>query len=69
MTEAARRVNPSSLDYWLPKVDPNSELTEEERLRRAEHARKAHCYRMSLKSARARAARKAAAHAEGDEVA
>lgn len=39
------------------QVDPNNELPEAERLRRAESARKAHFSRMALKSAQARRAR------------
>ncbi|MGF2945831.1 hypothetical protein ACQV26_11935 [Mycobacterium sp. Lab-001] len=35
-------------------VDPDGELTPEERARRAEHARKAHFKRLALKSAKAR---------------
>jgi hypothetical protein len=36
------------------EVDPNRELPEAERLRRAEHARKAHMYRLALLSSKAR---------------
>lgn len=38
------------------EVDPDGTLPEEERKRRAEHARKAYFARLALKSARARAA-------------
>ena len=60
-TEAARAASPGQLPYWRAKVDPGNELTEAERDRRAESARKAHFQRLSLKSSRARSARAAAA--------
>lgn len=40
------------------EVDPNNELTPQERARRADAARKAHMARIALKSSRVRAARK-----------
>lgn len=43
---------------FLDEVDPNRELHEDERNRRAEHARKAYFARLALKSAQARAARR-----------
>jgi hypothetical protein len=43
------------------EVDPNRELPEAERLRRAEHARKAYFTRLALKSAQARRRGKGAA--------
>lgn len=43
------------------EVDPNNELLPSERQKRAESLRKAHYSEMSLKSARARRRRKAAA--------
>jgi hypothetical protein len=39
-------------------VDPNNELTPQERHKRAEYARKAHMQRMALKSAQARRRRR-----------
>jgi hypothetical protein len=42
------------------QVDPERVLTPAERVRRANHAFKAHMTRLSLKSAKVRAARKAA---------
>lgn len=47
------------------QVDPDGTLPPDERARRAEHARKAHFARLSLKSARARRQSKAIA-AEGE---
>jgi len=49
------------LDSFEKQVDPDGVLPEAERLRRAEAARKAHFSRLALKSADARAARKAGA--------
>ena len=40
------------------EVDPNNELTPQERHKRAEHARKAHMQRMALKSAQTRRRRR-----------
>jgi hypothetical protein len=42
------------LKRFEDQVDPNRELPEAERLRRAEHARKAYFTRLALKSAQAR---------------
>ena len=50
-TEPARA---AFMERFLDEVDPNRELPEAERQRRAEHAKKAYFYRMSLKSAAAR---------------
>lgn len=48
-TAAARQ---AMLDKFEKQVDPNNELTQAERAKRAENARKAHYQRMALKSAR-----------------
>lgn len=42
---------------FLDEVDPDRVLPEEERLRRAQHARKAYFTKLAYKSARARSAR------------
>lgn len=42
------------LDRFEREVDPNGELTPQERAKRAEHTRKAYFTRLSLKSAQAR---------------
>ncbi len=42
---------------FLDEVDPERRLPEQERLRRAEHARKAYFARLALRSARARSSR------------
>jgi len=44
-------------------VDPEGQLPERERARRAEHARRSYFARLALRSSRARAARKGAADA------
>ena len=49
--------------FWqkfLDEVDPDRVLPEDERIRRAESARKAHMYRLSLMAARAKRARREA---------
>ena len=48
---------------FLREVDPDGELPEPERIRRAECARRAYYQRLALASAKARRARKAAAPA------
>ena len=44
----------AALDRFEREVDPNGELTPQERAKRAEHARKAYFARLALKSAQAR---------------
>jgi hypothetical protein len=50
-TEPARR---ALLKKFEREVDPNNELTDAERFKRAEHARKAYYARLALKSVKAR---------------
>ena len=50
----------AALDRFEREVDPNGELTPQERAKRAEHARKAYFARLALKSAQARRARRSA---------
>jgi hypothetical protein len=59
-TKAACRANPSSLEYWETKIDPDHELTAKERARRADLARREHFTRLALKSAKARRRKRAA---------
>jgi hypothetical protein len=54
LTAKAREKSPSSLNYWERKADPDGVLPEAERLRRAEHLRRAYFARLSLASAKAR---------------
>jgi hypothetical protein len=54
-TTAAGRA--AFLQKFLDEVDPNRELPETERLRRAESARKAYMAKLALASARARGAK------------
>jgi hypothetical protein len=49
---------PHSNAYWLRKVDPDGVLSEAERTRRADCAKRAHFQRLALASAKARQARK-----------
>lgn len=57
--EPARAASPGQLAYWERKVDPDGVLTELERKRRAECARKAHMTLLAFASAKARRLRKA----------
>jgi hypothetical protein len=49
------------IDKFEREVDPNNELTQAERTKRAEYARKAYFTRLALKSAQARKRRSGAA--------
>jgi hypothetical protein len=53
-TAPARAASPGQLPYWEHQVDPNNELSELERKRRAELARRAHMVRLALASSRSR---------------
>lgn len=53
-TASARAVSPGADAYWEKQVDPDGELPEAERLRRAQCLKRAHFQRMALASARAR---------------
>jgi hypothetical protein len=57
--EITRAARAAFLDKWIDEVDPDRQLPEGERDRRAEAALKAHMTRLALKSAQARRARKA----------
>jgi hypothetical protein len=56
MTERARRAGPGSIDYWIPKVDPDGNLDRDDAERRATAARSAHFIRLGRKSGQARRA-------------
>ncbi len=58
ITAAARAASPGSVSYFEDQVDPDHQLTESERLRRAEHARRSYFYKLALRSAEARRDRK-----------
>ena len=51
ITAAAHAKGPGSLAYWRKKIDPEHELDEGERERRAEHAKKAHYARLAMLAA------------------
>ena len=55
-TAAARAAGPGSDEYWLRKVDPDGNLAETDRRRRAAAAKKAFYVRLALQSAKARRA-------------
>ena len=59
-TEQGRTMRAGLEAKFLREVDPNNELPEAERRRRAESARRAYYQRLALASAKARRARKAA---------
>lgn len=50
----ARAASPANTSYFERQVDPDGILPDDERRRRAEHAKKAHFGRLALASARAR---------------
>lgn len=54
VTKKARAASPQSLEYWERKVDPDAVLPDAERLRRAEHERKAYMTGLALKSSQSR---------------
>ncbi len=56
-TEATRPAREAFNQRFLDDVDPDRELSEQDRQRRAGNARKAYYARLSLKSAQARSAR------------
>jgi len=58
LTRRARAEGPGSLTYWERKVDPESELDQRERARRAVHAKKSYFAALALKSAVARRKRR-----------
>ena len=53
--EGTRAAREAFLQGFIDQVDPERRLSQEERLRRAESARKAHFTWMSLESSKARA--------------
>jgi hypothetical protein len=61
LSQPARDASPGSLIWHERQIDPDSVLDPVERTRRAEHARRAYFIDLALKSAKARAARKAGA--------
>ncbi len=63
-TEQGRRMRAGLEQRFFREVDPNNELPEAERHRRAQSARKAYYQRLALASAKARASRKASAAGE-----
>jgi hypothetical protein len=54
MTEAARKAGPGNVEYYFDDVDPDRQLPDAERNRRAEQAKKSYFTRLSFLSAKAR---------------
>lgn len=61
--ETTKNARVAFLNTFIEQVDPERTLPEDERLRRAEYARKAHFAKLALASARSRSARKTAGRA------
>lgn len=59
-TAAARAAGPGSIDYWLPKVDPDRQMTHTDRVKAAENARRAFYQRLAKRGRKARRAKKTA---------
>jgi hypothetical protein len=59
LSQPARDASPGSLTWHERQVDPDGVLDPVERARRAEHARRAYFTDLALRSAKARAIRKA----------
>jgi hypothetical protein len=57
--ETTRSGRAAFLARFVREVDPDNTLPEQERLRRAEHALKAHMQKLALRSAQARRVKKA----------
>jgi hypothetical protein len=53
----AFEASPAKLSYWAERVDPNGELSPEERAKRAARAMRAHYVSLALRSARVRGAK------------
>lgn len=69
-SDRAARTQPArdaALARFERQVDPDGRLPEHERRQRAEHARKAFLLQMSIKAAKARAAKKASRLADAGE--
>ena len=57
--KAAQSASPGQLSYWEREVDPQGELDDVERRRRADCARRAHMAKLALASVKARRLKKA----------
>jgi hypothetical protein len=58
-TAKARNNSPASVEYWMKKVDPGEQMPRDQRLRRAENAKRAYYEKRALAMRQAKA-RKAA---------
>ncbi len=59
-TAKARNNSPASIEYWKRKVDPESKLLPEVRLKLAENAKKAYYAKAALRMRQGKAAKRAA---------
>ena len=58
-TAPGHKASPASVEYWLDRVDPDNQMSDETRWAAAESKRKAHMSRLAFASAKAREAKKA----------
>ena len=59
-TAPARAKGPGSLDYWMPRVDPDEQMTYADRVRAAENAKREFYQRLAKQGRKAKKSRKAA---------
>lgn len=59
-TAPGTKASPASVDYWLDKVDPDGQMTDQQRRAAADSARKAYFSRLAFASAKARRAKREA---------
>lgn len=59
-TAAARAKGPGSIDYWLPKVDPDQQMTHADRVKAAENARRAFYQRLAKRGRKAKQSKRTA---------
>jgi hypothetical protein len=53
-TANARRRSPATVDYWLDRVDPDGDMSDDDRHKAAKNAQRAHMLRLAKASAAAR---------------
>lgn len=59
-TAPARAAGPGSIDYWLTKVDPDQQMTHEDRVAAAENAKRAHYQRLAKQGRKAKQSKRTA---------
>jgi hypothetical protein len=55
-TEIARRSSPGSIDYWLDRIDPDGEMSTEDRRKAARNALRAYMGQLSQRRTKKKAA-------------